>query len=198
MFRGFADISAQHNGRLVVVFDIRRNNVDVNDWSLFVLVPMRWPILDRIIADRKDQIRGVQECVCRLIGNLTNAATEVWKLLARDSSCSLKSSDNRKCRGAKQITNGIAELWFARHQTEQNHWRFRGIDKTRGVGKRSLASSALRNMRLYPNRLTVRSACHDIHWQSDERRSRPIGFSCAKRSRKDLCGGARRINFSGI
>src|SRR4029077_5901963 len=34
--------------------------------------------------------------------------------------------------------------------------------------------------------------------QTDERRSRPIGLRSAKRSRKDLCGGDRRINFCGI
>src|ERR1700747_3337279 len=99
-FERFGDIADQLNRRRVVVFDIRRNDVDVNDWSLFSLVPMRRPILNRIIANSKDQIRGVQECVCWLIGYLPNPAAEVWKLLARNCSRSLKSSHNRKCRCA--------------------------------------------------------------------------------------------------
>src|SRR6202035_5671205 len=91
-FERFADISEQLNRRRVVVFDIRGNDVDVNEWSLFVLVPMRRPILDRIIADSKDQIRGVQECVCWLVGYLPNPAAEVCKLLAGYGSRSLESS----------------------------------------------------------------------------------------------------------
>src|SRR4051812_43833478 len=119
----------------------------MNDWSLFALISKRRPIINRIIADGKDQIRGVQQCVCRLVGYLPNAATEIWKFLVRDCPRSLESSNNRKCRCAKEITNGSAEFWLARHQAQNNHGRFCRIDKTRGVRKRSLGSSALRNRR---------------------------------------------------
>src|SRR4029077_14278610 len=108
-------------------------------------VPVRGPILDCVVADRYDQISRVQKCICGLIGYLPNAATEVWELLARDCSRSLKSSNNRKCRCAKEITNGSAEFWLARHKSEEDHRRLRGIDKTRRVGKGSLGGSALRN-----------------------------------------------------
>src|SRR4029077_1220465 len=108
---------------------------------------MRRPILNRIVADSDNEISGVQERICRLIGYLPNAATEVWELFSGDGSRSLESSNNRKCRCAKEITNSSAEFCLARHKSEQDHRRFRKIDKTRGVGKRSLASSALRNRR---------------------------------------------------
>src|SRR2546423_15683878 len=117
----------------------------MNDWSVFAFVPLRGPILDCVVTDSYDQISRVQKCICGLIGNLTNAATEVWKLLARDCSRSLKSSDNRKRRCAKEITNGGAEFWLARHQAEENHRRFRGIDKTRGCGKGVLRRRPLWN-----------------------------------------------------
>src|SRR4029077_17034942 len=119
----------------------------MNDWPVLVFVPVRRPILNRIVADSYDQISRVQKCICGLIGNLPNAATEIWKLLARDCSRSLKSSNNRKCRCPKEITNGSAELWFARHKSEEDHRRFCGIDKTRRVGKRLLGGSALGNRR---------------------------------------------------
>ena len=104
----------------------------MNDWSLFAFVPFRGPILDCVVADSYDEISQIQKCVGRLIGYLPNAATEVRELFSGDGSRSLKSSDNRKRRGAKQIPNGINKLWFACHQAQQNHWRFRGVDKTRG------------------------------------------------------------------
>src|SRR4029077_4472647 len=110
----------------------------MNDWSVSAFVPVRGPILDCVVADSYDQISRVQKCICGLIGYLPNAATEVWKLFARDCSRSLKGSNNRKRRGVKQITNGIAEFGLARHKSEENHRRFRGIDKTRGFGKRML------------------------------------------------------------
>src|SRR3954454_11959429 len=129
------------------MFDAGGNNIDMNDRSLFGFVPLRGPILDCVVADSYDQISRVQKCICGLIGYLTNAATEIWKLLARDCSRSLKSSNNRKCRCAKEITNGSAEFRFARHKSEEDHRRFRGIDKTRGFGKGMLRSRTLRNRR---------------------------------------------------
>src|SRR3954467_12154008 len=104
----------------------------MKDWPAFAFVPVRGPILDRVVADSNDQISRVQKCICGLIGYLPNAATEIWKLLARDCSRSLKSSNNGKGRGTKEITNGSAELRLARHQAEEDHRRFRGIDKTPG------------------------------------------------------------------
>src|SRR5947208_4966030 len=119
----------------------------MNDWPVLAFVPVRWPILDCVVADSYDQVSRVQKCICGLIGNLPNAATEIWKLLARDCSRSLKSSNNRKRRCAKEITDGSAEFWLARHQAEEDHRRFRGIDETPGFGKRMLRSRPLRNRR---------------------------------------------------
>src|SRR5205085_9815603 len=107
----------------------------MNDWSVFAFVPVRGPILDCVVADSYDQISRVQKCICRLIGYLPNAATEIWKLLARNCSRSLKSSHNRKRCFAKEITNGSAEFWLARHMSDEVHRRFRGIDERRGFGK---------------------------------------------------------------
>src|SRR3954451_18336664 len=117
----------------------------MNDRSLFAFVPVRGPVLDCVVADSDGQISRVQKCICGLIGYLPNAATEIWKLLARDCSRSLESSNNRKCRCAKEITNGSAELRLARHQAEEDHRRTRGIDKPRCFGKRFLGSRPLRN-----------------------------------------------------
>src|SRR5437588_457970 len=97
----------------------------MNDWSALAFVPVRWPILNCVIADSDNEISGVQGCICGLIGYLPNATTEIWKLLARDCSRSLKSSNNRKCRCAKEIANGSAEFWLARHKSEEDHRRFR-------------------------------------------------------------------------
>src|SRR4051812_27871809 len=144
----------------------------MNDWSVLVFVPVRGPILDCVIADSYDQISGVQKRICRLIGYLPNAATEIWKLFARDCSRSLKSSNNRKCRCAKEITNSIAEFWLARHKSEEDHRRFRGIDKTRGLGKRMLRSRPLRNRRGQSDRFALSCACHDVYRQTHERCSR--------------------------
>src|SRR5438270_13174450 len=119
----------------------------MNNWSVLVFVPVRGPILDRVVADSDDQISRVQKSICGLIGYLPNAATEVGKLLARDCSGGLKSSNNRKCRCAKEITNGGAEFRLARHESEEDHRRFRGIDEAPGFGKRMLRRRPLRNRR---------------------------------------------------
>src|SRR6266487_5281424 len=170
----------------------------MNDWSVFAFVPLRGPILDCVVADSYDQICRVQKCICGLIGYLPNATAEIWKLLARDCSRSLKSSNNRKCRCAKEIANGSAEFWLARHKSEEDHRRFRGIDKTRGFGKGMLRSTSLRNRRGEADRFALSCACHDVYRQTNERCSRTVGFSCAKRSGKHLCGSRGRINFCRI
>src|SRR3954470_22626123 len=154
----------------------------MNDWPAFAFVPVRGPILDRVVADSYDQISRVQKCICGLIAYLPDAATEIWELLARDCSCSLKSSNNRKCRCAKEITNGSGEFWLARHKSEEDHRRFRGIDKTRGFGKGMLRSRPLRNRRGYTDCFALSCVFHDIYRQTNECGSRTVGFSCAKRS----------------
>src|SRR5438477_11933172 len=119
----------------------------MNDCSVFAFVPVRGPILDCVVADSYDQISRVQKCICGLIGYLPNAATEIWKLLARNCSRSLKSSHNRKRCCAKEITNGRAEFWLARHKSDEYHRRFLGIDKTRCFGMGMFRSRPLSNGR---------------------------------------------------
>src|SRR4051812_21938950 len=121
----FLNITDQLYGWGVVIFNVRLDNINVNDGPVFASIPVRRPILDRVVSDGDDDISRVQECIRWLIRHLPNAAAETRKLLARDRTRGLKGSDNGNRRSAKQIANGFTELRLAGHEPQQDHRRFR-------------------------------------------------------------------------
>ncbi len=71
------DIARELDERLVAVVEIGRQNVDVDDPALAVPIPFGRPVFHRIIADGDNQIRGVEQTIRGLIGQLSDAAAEV-------------------------------------------------------------------------------------------------------------------------
>ncbi len=112
----------------------------MDDLALAFAVPQRWPIFDRIIPDRNDNISGFEQPIGRLVGELANPAAKIIEQHRAYGARCLEGADHRQVVLANEGLKCLGVGRLAGQHSQQHHRVRRGVDKARGLSDRGSIS----------------------------------------------------------
>ena len=166
--------------------------------ALAACVPEPGVVLDRIEADRDDEIGLVEQAIRRLIVEQADAPAETVEPVTRDDAGSLIGTGNRQPRARQQPAHAFGDGTLARQHAQQDHRPFGRIDQPGGFGNRfGVGSTQPGHGRRCEDRTGSRRL-HHVFWQAEKGGTRPAGFGSAEGGGDGLGDGRRRIDLGGV